>query len=88
MVDTFGALNGCIEGVFYFGEVVGNEHLVVNIDATNSNGSTTAHFDLFPTGADQLNNCSTQSDVNSPLTRDPRYRWDTAAGYACAPANS
>lgn len=84
LVDTFGQLNGCVEGVLYFTQVTGNEHLVVNIDAWNTGGSTTARFDLFPTSSDQLNNCAVQSDASSPLIRDPRYRWDTAAGLACA----
>lgn len=84
LVDTFGQLNGCVEGVLYFTQVTGNEHLVVNLDAWNTGGSTTARFDLFPTSSDQLNNCAVQSDASSPLIRDPRYRWDTAAGLACA----
>jgi hypothetical protein len=84
LVDTRGPLNGCVEGVLYFSQVIGGEHLVVNIEAWNGNGSTSSRFDLFPSGTDQLSNCSVQTDSKSPLIRDPRYRWDTAAGLACA----
>lgn len=84
ITDGFSALNGCVEGVFYYSDVVGGEHLVVRLTAQGGGVTTTARFDLYPEGQEWLRRCSVQSDSASPLIVDPRPRWDTTAGYACA----
>ncbi len=81
---NYPALNTCQGNVWFFANVVGGEHLVVTITGHGSGGSTTARFDLYPATGGLLNQCSIQSDTNSPLVRDPRYREDTAQGIACA----
>ncbi|MEF3273101.1 MAG: carboxypeptidase regulatory-like domain-containing protein [Chloroflexus sp.] len=83
MYREYGALNGCQMGVLFFVGVTDGMHLYVTITARGS-ATTVTRFDLYPTPTNLLNQCSVQTDSLSPLVRDPRYRWDTAAGIACA----
>ncbi|NNJ13675.1 DUF1906 domain-containing protein [Chloroflexales bacterium ZM16-3] len=78
------ALDGCVQGVLFFTGVGDGEHLFITITAAGGSGNTTSRFDLYPSPTHMLNQCSVQTDASSPLIRDPRYRWDTAAGVSCA----
>ncbi len=78
------ALSGCIQGVLFFSKVTDGQHLFITITARGSPGTTVSQFDLYPNSTHLLNQCSVQTDGLSALIRDPRYRWDTAAGVSCA----
>ena len=78
------ALNGCLQGVLFFSGVGDGEHLFITITSHGGGATTVSRFDLYPTPTHMLNQCAVQTDGFSPLIRDPRYRWDTAAGISCA----